>query len=146
MNNTNLNVLPAIEALLNSGSDVVITPTGSSMCPMLRAGGGDTVTLSTVTTPLKKYDLPLYKRSNNTLVMHRIIKVDKNGNYTTAGDNSLYVEHNVSQNSVIGVVTSFRRNGKNISCKSIKYKIYVRFWTRFMVVKRFYIKTFKHKK
>lgn len=145
-NQTNDDVLQVIMEVLGTGSSITITPTGYSMCPMIKNIGKDTVTLSPVTLPLKKYDIPLYKSTNNRLVIHRIIKINKNGNFTMAGDNSFYLEHNVSPDSVIGVVTSFNRKGKDISCKSIKYKIYVRFWTRFMIVKRVYLKSFKHKK
>ena len=67
-------VLPLIQECLAAGQDVSFTPRGISMQPMLR-NGQDSVVLSPVNKPLKKYDLPLYRRPDGQFVLHRIVAV-----------------------------------------------------------------------
>jgi hypothetical protein len=76
-------------ALLKSG--FLIRPVeGDSMMPLLDQRS-DTVKIIPVAEPLKKYDLPLYRRPSGQLVMHRIIGVKKNG-FITCGDNRYNTE------------------------------------------------------
>lgn len=54
----------------------ISTIVGDSMMPMLR-NRRDTVKIVPAETPLKKYDLPLYRRPTGECVLHRIVKVKK---------------------------------------------------------------------
>lgn len=116
-------LLPIIEEQLNEGKEVCFSPNGVSMMPMLKAGR-DSVFLSLPPEKLKKYDLPLYRRESGQFVLHRVVKVKKNGTYVMCGDNQYIREHNIKHNQIIGVVTSFVRKEKHISCKNPFYKIY----------------------
>lgn len=115
-------LLPTIEEVLASDGTATFTPNGNSMHPMLKSGR-DTVTLKKVTTPLKKYDLPLYRLKNGKFILHRVIGKNKNG-YIMRGDNLLSKEYGITDDMIIGVVVSFNRNGKNYSANSFCYKIY----------------------
>lgn len=128
---TNLEqMLPLIEECLSVGQCVQFSPRGISMLPML-VQGRDSVTLSPAPAKLKKYDIPLYRREDGSFVLHRIVKVGQT--YTCVGDNQYVFEHGVTHESIIGVVSSFNRNGKEISVTNFWYMIYCRFWhvTRF---------------
>lgn len=120
-------IAPIIEEKLKSGDSVTITPTGFSMRPML-FGSKSTVTLSQPPQQLKKYDLPLYRRSNGEYVIHRVIKCCCNGTYTMCGDNQSTVETGIDHSQIIGVVTSFVRKTKSVSCSSAMYRLYCSFW------------------
>lgn len=77
------------QALLKNG--FLIRPIdGDSMMPLLDMST-DAVKIVPVTRPLKKYDIPLYRRPSGQLVLHRIIKVKKDG-FLTCGDNRYNTE------------------------------------------------------
>lgn len=95
------------------------------MLPMLRQGI-DSVVLSPISGKLKKYDLPLYRRKNGQFVLHRIVKAGDS--YTCIGDNQFQYEQGLSHDQMIGVVTSFYRGKKAISCTAMSYRMYCRLW------------------
>ena len=66
-----------IEEALESQGFYMSTTVGVSMFPLLR-NRRDTILIRPVTEPLKKYDVPLYKRGNN-YVLHRIVKITRDG-------------------------------------------------------------------
>lgn len=116
-------LLPIMSEQLESGKEVCFSPNGISMLPVLRPGK-DSVTLQSPPEKLKKYDLPLYRRNSGQFVLHRVVKVNKDGTYTMCGDNQYAWEKGIKHSQIIGVVTSFNRDGKEISCKNFKYRLY----------------------
>ena len=74
-----------IEEVLALNGFLILPVKGDSMMPLLNQET-DTVRLTPIIEPLKKYDIPLYRRPSGQLVLHRIIKVTENGFYT-CGDN-----------------------------------------------------------
>lgn len=118
-------LMPIITEQLAGGNSVTFSPRGVSMLPMLHQGR-DTVTLSPIVDKLKKYDLPLYRRDNGKYVLHRIVSV-KDG-ITCVGDNQFALERGLREDQMIAIVTSFTRDGREISVESAWYKLYCRFW------------------
>lgn len=118
-------LLPLIRERLAAGEAVSFMPRGTSMLPMLRQGR-DAVVLSPLPETLRKYDLPLYRRENGQFVLHRIVKVGDT--YTCIGDNQFRQEPGVRREQMIGLVTAFRRDGKEYSVNSPRYRWYCRFW------------------
>lgn len=110
---------------LAAGQTVRFSPKGISMLPMLRQGK-DAVTLSPVTGPLHKYDIPLYRRDNGAYILHRIVRAGET--YTCIGDNQYVLEPGVRQDQIIAVVTSFSRGDREIPMTSLGYRAYVRLW------------------
>lgn len=117
-----IEMLPTMEEMLNSGGKVTFTVEGSSMLPTM-TGGRDSVTLIKPTGSLKKYDIPLYRRDNGKFVLHRVIGFTDTG-YIMCGDNQYAKEYGITDNHLIGLVTSFTRNGRQIDTSDILYKIY----------------------
>lgn len=120
---------------LNSGGTVTFTPRGKSMLPMLR-DGEDVVVLSKPSGRLHLFDIPFYKRSNGSYVLHRIVNFDADGSYVLCGDNQFDLEHGIKDSDIIGVVTAFYRKGKAYRMNSLSYRLYVNFW--------FYTRFFRH--
>ena len=116
-------LLPIIDELLSSGKEVCFSPKGTSMLPLLYPDR-DSVVVKSPPKKLKKYDLPLYRRTNGQFVLHRIVKISKDGSYVMCGDNQFSRETGIRSNQIIGVVTSFYRNGKHISTNNFLYKLY----------------------
>ena len=83
-------MIVSIETALLENGYLIRPVEGDSMMPLLDQHR-DTVKIVPVSTELKKYDIPLYRRPNGKLVLHRIIKVEKNG-FITCGDNRFRTE------------------------------------------------------
>lgn len=118
-------LMPLIKESLDGGQSVRFCPMGISMLPMLKEGR-DAVTLSPVNKPLKKYDLPLYRRDDGSFVLHRIVKACST--FTCIGDNQYVYEKGIREDQIIGVVTSFEHKGKEYSVNSLSFLLYCRIW------------------
>lgn len=75
----------SIEQGLRARGELLRPVKGDSMMPLLDQRT-DIVKIVPVSGELKPYDLPLYRRPNGSLVMHRILKVRKK-HYVICGDN-----------------------------------------------------------
>ena len=106
VNIPNATLIPIIAEELSKGKLVKFAPKGKSMLPLLREGY-DTVTLRSISEPLKKYDIGLYQRKNGQYVLHRIVKVGDN--ITCVGDNQYLLETGLLSSQFIGVVCEFSR-------------------------------------
>lgn len=111
-----------IESVLAQNGYIVAPVKGDSMLPMLDENQ-DAVRIVPVSYKLEKYDIPLYRRPNGKLVLHRIIEV-KSNHYIICGDNRTNLEK-VPFKWVIGVAEGFYKNGEYVSCKDEKYLEYV---------------------
>lgn len=120
-------VLPLLLEQLDAGKSVKFYPRGVSMLPML-VQGRDSVTLSPVQGPLKKYDLPLYRRGNGQFVLHRIVEAGET--YTCVGDNQFELERGVRHEQMLAVVTAFVYNGREYSVDALSHRLYCRLWHR----------------
>lgn len=75
----------------------------------------------------KKYDVLLYK-VNGKYILHRLIRIKKDGSYIVLGDNRTKVETYVKDDMIIGVLTGLIRKGKTVDLNGFKYKAYVHLW------------------
>ena len=112
------------EELLARDGVLVYKTHGVSMEPMLRQNR-DLVTVRVPASRLKKYDVALYKRGE-TYVLHRVIGVEDD-HYLIRGDNTYALEH-VPDSAVIGVLTAFKRKGREHSVTEPGYRLYARLW------------------
>lgn len=112
---------------------LIYTNIGDSMMPMIRQNR-DLLIIEKVNGRLKKYDVPLYKRDSGQYVLHRILKVRKN-DYVICGDNRWRKEYGITDRHMIGVLTGIVRDGKKISVKDKKYRLYVHLWCDFFIVR-----------
>lgn len=115
--------LPLIEEQLKLGSSVEITAHGTSMLPMLH---DSSVTISPKPERLKLLDLPFYRRANGQFVLHRVVRINKDGSYGMCGDNQTLIESPITHDQIIGVVTAFDWNGKNTPCDDKEYLHYAK--------------------
>ena len=119
---------PLIKETLDRGGTFSLTITGTSMYPFI-VGGRDKVTLSPLPEKLKKNDLPLYRRVDGAFVLHRIVKVCKDGTYTCCGDHQWQLEKGLRREQMIGLATEYVRKGKHLTNKNLLYKFYRMTWT-----------------
>ena len=112
------------EDIISEQGKLVYTNVGDSMYPFIKPR--DLLVIEKITSPLKKNDVPLYKRDSGQYVLHRIVKI-KNGEYYICGDNRAYLEQGIEDRHMIGVLTEIIRSGKTISVYSAKYRFYASF-------------------
>ena len=128
-------LMPLIRERLEAGQTIRFSPRGISMLPMLRQGI-DSVVLSPLPEKLKKYDLPLYQRSNGQYVLHRVVEVGER--YTCIGDNQFVFEYGVRHDQIIAVVTAFTRGEKLHSVTEPAYRIYCIVWHHSRRIRHFW--------
>lgn len=97
--------LAALEGVIReelaSGGSAVINIRGQSMLPLMKEGDCN-VRIVPPKFPLKRYEIPLYKREDGQFVLHRVIRVKKNG-YVCRGDHQVLREFPVTEEMIIGV-------------------------------------------
>ena len=111
---------------LSNGEIIISHFTGTSMYPLLKSGK-DRVVIAPVDSTLKKNDVPLYKGDNGKLVLHRIIRAQKEA-YVIRGDNLYRNEYNVTDEKIVGVLKGIYKGDKLYNCDTdFWYKLYVCF-------------------
>lgn len=107
---------------------IVTVPVGISMWPMLK-NRKDHIVIVAVDRPLRKYDIPMYRRSATHFVLHRIIKIRKDGGYVICGDNLWRKEYHVKDEDIVGVLAGFFKGNHYIDCEKNRwYHAYVYIW------------------
>lgn len=115
--------MKGLEESLRENGIYVTTTKGNSMNPML-VEGRDKVVIVPPVFPLKRYDIPVYRRGDH-YTMHRIVRVKKNG-YIICGDNRITLERDIKDKDIIGVLEGFYQGGKYISCDDAQYLKYAK--------------------
>ena len=114
--------VPIEQLLLEQG--VLYRPVeGNSMMPLLDQKT-DLVKLIPCQGVLRQYDLPLYRRPNGALVLHRIIKVKKS-HYVICGDNREIYER-VPHDWVIGLAVGRVRDNEYLPFEGEQFEAYVK--------------------
>lgn len=114
-----------LEKEILSGKPVITLTSGDSMEPLL-FHHSTRVVIVKAHFPLKKGDLPVYKRPSGQFVMHRIVDV-KEPYYYTRGDNR-YFKEEVPQEWILGIVKEIYRKDKHFMVSDWRYRIYVKVW------------------
>lgn len=111
--------------LLEQKGEISGLTIGKSMWPLFRSNR-DIAIIKKIDSKLKVNDVLLYrKKETDEFILHRLLKITENG-YIIRGDNRYSVERNITDDDIIGVMTSFERNGRHYDCRTSKiYKVYV---------------------
>ncbi len=123
----------SFEQVIAERGELIYTNVGDSMYPLIKPR--DLLVIKKPELPLKRLDIPLYKRDNGQYVLHRIIKVRKE-DYLICGDNRVYAESGITDKHIIGVLTDIIRNEKTISVYTPSKRIYAHLYSDFMPIKR----------
>lgn len=116
-----------IEAQLKQYGNYASVTVGVSMRPLFKEKR-DAVMIEATSSPLKKYDVALYK-TGDKYILHRVIKADEEKQfYIIRGDNTWRREY-VPYSAVLGKLVSFNRGGKHVEISNGKYKAYSVIWT-----------------
>lgn len=124
------------EDFLEKNGEMTYSNVGISMLPLLKEGRDLFTVRKKGRKRCKKYDVVLYRRPPNSYVLHRIIEVREN-DYVILGDNCLNKEYGITDDDIIGVMTSYVRNGKKHSVNELIYRIYSLIWVDLAAVRVF---------
>ena len=127
------------EEFLEEKGFITYTNVGCSMLPLLRERKDIIEIRRKGEERCKKYDVVLYRRGNR-YILHRILKVLPDGRYLIAGDHNVFVEKDITDDRILGVMTRVLRNGKNITPDNFWYKVYVHLWCDAYPVRIFLLK------
>ena len=122
------------EQELERKGTITYTCRGVSMLPLLRQQK-DLFTITKRQGRCRKYDVALYKRADGAYVLHRIVKVLPDG-YVFLGDNCLNKEYGITDQDVLGVMTSFVRDGKEYAADAGGCLFYAKVWYMLYPVRR----------
>ena len=111
---------------INRSGKITCTCKGISMLPLLRQQR-DLFTVEKKQGRYDKYDVVLYKRPPKSFVLHRVIEVREN-DYVILGDNCITKEYGIRDEDILGVMTSFVKNGKEYSVSQRWYRCYSVMW------------------
>lgn len=121
------------EDILNEKGELIYSNVGDSMFPLIQPR--DLLVIKKWDgNPLKKFDIPLYKRDSGQYVLHRVIKVRKN-DYVLCGDNRRLKETGITDRHILGVLTAIIRGGKTLPLDSPLFRRYNRtlIWRRWRI-------------
>ena len=117
----------------DSGTAQLIV-TGMSMWPML-TNRRDQVTLALPPETYCKGDLILYRRDCGSYVLHRIVRIAKDGTFICSGDNQ-WLPEKVCPQQVFAIVTAFCRKGIHYPVTHCGYRCYVSVWVTMFPLRR----------
>lgn len=123
---------PVIEEVIKFNGKIRLTVTGMSMYPLMR-NRLDSVLLKKVDC-IKKYDILLYTREDNSYVLHRVVKINEK-TVDIIGDGESQIEKDVPKERIIAVAQEIKRGKRIIKTNSFLYKMYCRVWTLLIPVR-----------
>ncbi len=113
----------SIEKYFETNELLTYRNVGVSMLPLLKEGRDVFTVRKKGSERCQKNDVVLYRRSQSTYVLHRVIKVREN-DYVIMGDNCTTTETGVTDDDIIAVMVSFIHKGKNYNVTDLRYRIY----------------------
>ncbi len=129
----------SFEEYLKQYPQLIYPNVGDSMLPLLRENRDLMVIERRPNRRLKKYEVPLYRRDNGEYILHRIIRVKKDG-YVLRGDNCKDKEYGITDEHIVGILTGVIRDGETISVKSFRYRLFVHLWCDCVIIRKILVR------
>ena len=135
-----------IERSIKELGYAVVPITGTSMMPLLKEGRDRVELKPYCHERLKKGDVVLYKKNDDTLVLHRIIKTENGEFFTVLGDHQFNNDEWVNKNQIIAVACGFFIKGRYVNEKTRWYRLYKKIWLCNLNVRRMILAVLSLKK
>ena len=120
--------IPLIREVIDSDGEFRLYPHGTSMLPLLRQGK-DSVALVKPTEKLKRGDILLYQRTNGQYVLHRLVRVRRDGTLWFSGDNHMTVEKGIERGQIIASTAAVFRGEKRKESTTFGMRFYAKMMT-----------------
>ncbi len=111
---------PTMQSVIASGGEFLFYPNGKSMLPTIRPRR-DGVLLARAEN-LHLGDLLLFVRRDGSFVLHRLVKIGKDGSLVMRGDAQYIDEGGISPEAVVGRVSAIVRGKKEIRTSSLTFR------------------------
>lgn len=118
-----------LRELTQEGHEVSMLISGSSMSPFL-IHYRDSICFKKPDRDLRAGDMVFYRRDGGQYVMHRILRVRRDGLYDVIGDAQTQIERGVRRDQIFAVVTKVRRKGKWIAPGDFWWEFFAHVWTK----------------
>lgn len=115
------------EEYLEKNGSMTYSNVGTSMMPLLKQERDLFTVTKKGSERCRKYDVVLYRRPPDKYVLHRVVKVREN-DYVILGDNCINKEYGITDDDILGVMTSFVHKGKQHTVNDMTYRIYSHLW------------------
>ena len=135
-----------IERSIKELGYAVVPIKGTSMMPLLKEGRDRVELKPYCHEQLKKGDVVLYKKNDDTLVLHRIIKTENGEFFTVLGDHQFKNAERVNKNQIIAVARGFFIKGRYVNEKTRWYRLYKKIWLSSLTVRRCFLALLSIKK
>ena len=132
MNNIEVNLgetIEVIQEILDGGGEFRMYPRGKSMRPLIKEARDSVVLVKREKTDIRRYDMLFYRRENGQFVLHRLMRIEKDGTYTMCGDAQTVLEKGIRYEQIIGYVQRMYRKERCVAMDSFSYRFYVRIWS-----------------
>ena len=113
----------SFEEYIDKYGSITYRNKGVSMLPLLREGKDIFTVEKKGAERCKRGDVVLFKREPDEYILHRVVEVREN-DYVILGDNCINPEYGIKDEDILGVMTSYVRNGKEHKVTDADYKIY----------------------
>ena len=127
--------------LVNEGREVVLTVTGSSMSPFL-IHQRDAVMLGKMMTSPQRGDIVLFRREDDSYVVHRVRKVSDEG-YYMIGDGQTETEGPVPRKRLCAIVTKVRRKSQWFGSNDVRWRFFASVWLAIIPLRKFLVKAWR---
>lgn len=119
--------MPVLREVLEQGKEVPLLITGNSMSPFL-VHQRDEILISPPDGSWKKGDMAFFQRKNGHYVMHRILRVNSEGDCFFIGDGQMLVEGPIAPGQIFGKITAVKRKGKWIRPGKFWWEFFEHVW------------------
>ena len=125
--------IEVIEEVLATGGEFRMYPRGTSMLPLIVQGRDSVVLKRNKEIPARKNDIAFYRRTNGQFVLHRVMKIEKDGTYTMCGDHQLTLERGIEAEQIIAYVSALYKDQRKVNLHSFRHSLYLLFWNRLLL-------------
>lgn len=133
-------LIPEIERLVESGTDVVFTPKGMSMLPFIR-GDMDSVLMRKV-SEVSVGDIVLARLSVGHFVLHRIVALDGE-KVILMGDGNISGKESCLMKDLLAVAVKIMKGDKVIDCMSQSHRRKARIWNVLLPLRRYILAIYR---
>ena len=120
--------IDVIEEILAGGGEFCMSPKGTSMLPLIVQGKDSVVLSRNFEDCANRYDIAFYRRKNGQFVLHRVMRIEKDGSFTMCGDNQTDLEKGIQKEQIIGYVTKIKKPKKTYRTDGFALRVYTFFW------------------
>lgn len=126
--------MSVLRELAEEGKVIFIRVIGRSMSPFL-CHDRDYIYFTKPGRELRRGDMVFYQRDNGQYVMHRIVRVRKDG-YYMAGDAQTQIEGPLRRDQIFALITQVKRKDRILQPGDFWWEFFEHVWIRILPLRR----------